>query len=350
MSIQGAANVVYRLGFPDTTGNGAASYEADLHALPRPDSRATPPPSEIDIPFEDPYAPFRNHLLRLRKTASWILNYADLHDQQIRLINPLFNPGEIVSSTLMTLPPGLVAGLNQQLVAAAAMHTRPEKRQDQFLVEDEPHGLLVTDMSPRRDSEILIEIKPKWLLQSPNAPRSAKRCRTCALRARKTQKLDQKNELSFAEFCPLNLVSGDAAAIRHSVAIILAHSKPMHKVTDAMTRKLVARKLETFFQSTSLLPHLKALQERFDPRGILGYSNPETELSREFLIATTLRDCALFMRVPLKGSEAVEMRLGDLDLKSANEDKIKHWTDLERSLIEEGWYEGRGEGVGCRLE
>lgn len=78
----------------------------------------------------------------------------------------------------------------------------------------EPHhleekGILLPDMSSVPNSVTTIEIKPKWLLQSPNAPRDAYLCRTCALQAsRQSQK-----PIKGTWICPLALAAGNKAAI-----------------------------------------------------------------------------------------------------------------------------------------
>ena len=53
----------------------------------------------------------------------------------------------------------------------------------------------------------------------------------------------------------------------------------------------------------------------------------------------TLRDCTLFIRSKDRyfGNDT-ELRLADLDLKDAHVDKVKKWTDMERELIDQGWY------------
>jgi inositol-pentakisphosphate 2-kinase len=49
------------------------------------------------------------------------------------------------------------------------------------------------------------------------------------------------------------------------------------------------------------------------------------------------------VQVPLDAGQEVEMRLGDLDVKSA--DRAGYWAALERRLIEEGWYAGVERGA-----
>jgi hypothetical protein len=78
----------------------------------------------------------------------------------------------------------------------------------------EPHhleerGILLPDMSSVPGSVTTIEIKPKWLLQSPNAPRGAYLCRTCALHASRKSRKAYKGPW----ICPLALVAGNTAAI-----------------------------------------------------------------------------------------------------------------------------------------
>lgn len=41
-------------------------------------------------------------------------------------------------------------------------------------------------------------------------------------------------------------------------------------------------------------------------------------------------------------NDDIEARLGDLDLKSPDGDKMQYWRDTEMSLITEGWYAGQG--------
>jgi inositol-pentakisphosphate 2-kinase len=52
-------------------------------------------------------------------------------------------------------------------------------------------------------------------------------------------------------------------------------------------------------------------------------------------LAMTLRDCSLFVVVPLRDGE-VTSKLADLDFKSA--EKIDDWRDKEAALVDEGWY------------
>jgi inositol-pentakisphosphate 2-kinase len=44
--------------------------------------------------------------------------------------------------------------------------------------------------------------------------------------------------------------------------------------------------------------------------------------------------------MPADEREPVEVRLADLDLKTAAGGKARYWLDIENQLIQEGWYAG----------
>ena len=99
---------------------------------------------------------------------------------------------------------------------------------------------------------------------------------------------------------------------------------------------------------------LRGLQERLDPHGALAL---ESEEGVENLCkAMTLRDCTLFFRIALSsqgvdgGEGRVDVKIADLDLKTPTAEKIRYWKDVERRLIDEGWYTRPDLVSGCRLE
>lgn len=47
--------------------------------------------------------------------------------------------------------------------------------------------------------------------------------------------------------------------------------------------------------------------------------------------------------MPRDEKSPVEIRLGDLDLKTGAGGKAQYWVDLETRLINEGWYSGMGQ-------
>ena len=102
--------------------------------------------------------------------------------------------------------------------------------------------------------------------------------------------------------------------------------------------------------TTGVFGLLRELQEKCDGEGVLGLAGGEV-IPDDFLVAMTLRDCTLFVKVPADGDGEIEARLGDLDVKMAGEGKLNYWKGIERSLINGGWYVGMDGGMtGCRLE
>lgn len=117
----------------------------------------------------------------------------------------------------------------------------------------EPHhleerGILLPDMSSVPGSITTIEIKPKWLLQSPNAPRGAYLCRTCALHASRKS----KKTYTGAWICPLALAAGNVAAIEPYVRhrSLLAFDEEVGK--DAQSKCIYDYSRETLFCITFL--------------------------------------------------------------------------------------------------
>lgn len=95
--------------------------------------------------------------------------------------------------------------------------------------ELEHEGILLPDMSAEPNgTAFTIEIKPKWLLQSHDAPRDAYLCRTCALHAsRKAEK-----EYSGPWICPLALAAGNAPAIEQWLRAIIKTTLPGKSLSE----------------------------------------------------------------------------------------------------------------------
>ena len=166
---------------------------------------------------------------------------------------------------------------------------RPEKRHGVYVDDGEIYGTLVPDMSSDARS-MSIEFKPKWLVQSPNAPEGSKRCRTCALRAMKAARSRTSRSARDGEggFCPLNLVSGD----RYKVSTVVEQLLGSSRFSD-LDRMRMGDQLMRWLPKSLLLQRLKHLQETLDPVGVL-----EADLEAQaFLTAMTLRDCTLFLKV-----------------------------------------------------
>ncbi|KAK6429660.1 Inositol-pentakisphosphate 2-kinase [Oleoguttula sp. CCFEE 5521] len=266
--------------------------------------------------------PLRGKLLRLRKDLSHVQSAQAQLEAFDANFRPLFPPHHVVQQQLISLGPGLAKSLN----AAIKMLNRPSHRLEDFLPLNELTGLLVTDMTPADDNESVLELKPKWLAQSPSAPANAKRCRTCALRAQRgAQRVHTATDRQ--KTCPLRLVSGDQDQ-RTEVA------------TSSTDNAAIARFLTGDGQQ--LLMTLRNHQEALDPRGVHGA--PDEAAIWNVCRAMTLRDCTLFV----KSSEGkIEARLGDLDLKLP--EKMAYWKEVESRLSADGWY-GNAEAQGVWAE
>lgn len=209
-------------------------------------------------------------LLRLRKDIPHGVPYVQTVDNFDTKIRSLFSESQLVSLQLVQLPPSFIDRCNQQL-RLNEKTIRPPKRHGTFLAPDEPHGLLVTDMTTHAQTmgEELIEFKPKWLLQSPSAPKNALRCRTCAFRD-----LRQQN----VSFCPLDIISENYDDVVQAVS----HLKTRRK--DELAR---------FLFKNQLLERLRAQQLRYNAVGL----NHDSPSSYEVSLSMTIRDCTLFIRV-----------------------------------------------------
>ncbi|PQE16482.1 inositol-pentakisphosphate 2-kinase protein [Rutstroemia sp. NJR-2017a BBW] len=275
---EGAANVVYRI---------------DVHPQPRPII-----PSELE-----------DKLLRLRKDLPTTAPTEVSHHNWLRLFYPLFQPSELVEQQLVTLnSKSLIKALNRNLLqnklsySTVTANPSPERDflrgQSRFgtYLADDDYGLLITDMTPDPTlSQTLIEFKPKWLTQSPNAPPHSRRCRTCALNARKKAKAKQAAN-SAPDFCPLRLV--------------LDHKDPRVRELNyrAFWTQLLERELREegmkrlcgWVEGRGVWGYLGGLQGGRDGGGVLGLGEEEgggegeeERKKRENLqVAMTLRDCS----------------------------------------------------------
>ena len=171
----------------------------------------------------------------------------------------------------------------------------------------------------------LYQFKPKWLVQSPSAPKDSKRCRQCARAARINAECARKGEISRQpKFCPLDLLSKAPLDIMRAAAEIM----PPNSTENDILR------LAEWIQGSELLERLGNSQYLLDRKGVLE-ADPNDE---NFLACMTMRDCTLYLRLPDDEKERIEARIGDLDLKSPG--KADYWKSVERPLIDEGWYLG----------
>ena len=251
-------------------------------------------------------------LLRLRKDLPHVQSASEQLEAFDEHFKPLFPPENLIKLELIELDDAVPALIN----SAISKLNRPSNRAQDFLPVDETHGMLVTDMTPA-PGDVLLQVKPKWLTQSPNAPPGAKRCRTCALRAQRASK-KVRTATDAQESCPLELFSENLDE-RKRAAQTVTDDRPLQEYLTT--------------QSHSLLHRLREAQLRLDSHGVLNANLCDAEGVLDLCKAMTLRDCTLFLR---RGGGEVEARLADLDLKTP--EKLARWKSVEMGLVEGGWY------------
>jgi inositol-pentakisphosphate 2-kinase len=230
---------------------------------------------------------------------------------------------------------------------------RPKIRHQWALRRGESKGLLITSMLPDPEHTALVELKPKWLRQSPGAPPNSRRCRTCATHARRgtsTEKLP---------VCSLALLSENPSTVRNAVFKLpksAIHPLPAHLLIEEVTEHLIQFFVKNLpatqnsWDSTngrSILEGLGEAQAKFDPLGVIRLINLYRAYEEEFQDlgkAMTLRDCTLFIQLRKDmrtGEWHVEGKLADLDPKAYHDkERREKWVSDERKLVAEGWYTG----------
>ncbi|KAK9457213.1 inositol-pentakisphosphate 2-kinase [Dipodascopsis uninucleata] len=344
--------------------------------------------------IRDPkYAGF---LLRLRKKMPSQPSSIEVLDFMESKISPLFDPGMIALMKPILLDREVLARLNELLLEMDNAGQRDPKRRGTYLDIDEPYGMLIEDMtifgiesslpvirevhekiknsssqlnciirSNLRDASRLeisiLEFKPKWLIQSKDAPENWVHCRTCALRLMRQAK---GKDPSLYPFCPLDLVSGDKQRIGLSVQAILPDSLEEQLKDNTLNLKRLRTIIEIYILNASVFKRLADIQSSMDREGILNASGNFDSMN--FLIAMTVRDCTAFLKVvydtDIEQESArqdtfidsgiystinldgllfrVSCRLADLDIKDGSGTKRIYWQELERRLISGNWYAG----------
>jgi inositol-pentakisphosphate 2-kinase len=199
-------------------------------------------------------------------------------------------------------------------------------------------------------TDLIIEFKPKWLTQSPNAPSGAIRCRNCA---REAYRFNQKKIAQPGVIlCPLDLLRcrKDPAALQQVVDHIIPNHYP---VSAGQLDRLV-----TWLKTNSLMERLRDAQIQNDPYGPLKAMGSTNDGSgyvdmMHLALAMTLRDCTCFLRIQGNDAHAaVEAKLADLDKKNGLA-KLAYWQATEHKLAGEGYYMGTEEPkqkTTCQLE
>ncbi|KAK4137837.1 hypothetical protein BT67DRAFT_123270 [Trichocladium antarcticum] len=292
---------------------------------------------------------FQWNLLRVPKAGTKAHTYGELIQYWETVVKPLFEPEDLVQHQLVGLGgDAVVARLNEVL------EKEDDTRRVDFRgsrVAKAGYGLLVEDMRQRHPDDLTLEFKPKWLAQSPNAPASAIRCRTCAREAFKhhTKPPAPANPTIL---CALDyLTCSSSPPILATILHHLAPSgrRPAPETPQQQTEQTQQHgQLSRWLQTNTVLPRLRAAQLANDRTGPLGADAHDAQ----FQLAMTLRDCTCFVRIPADPSAPVEAKLADLDKKNWAA-KLGYWQATERRLIEGGYYAGTEvprQETDCQLE
>ncbi|MCJ1311727.1 Inositol-pentakisphosphate 2-kinase [Agyrium rufum] len=339
---EGAANIVYKIHLPPPSPGetSASGFAVDV------DKYDGPPPLAHPMMRFDPI--FEDKLLRLRKDVPTAVSVKDAQDAFEDIIKANFDANELVEQIIVLLPRSLIEGCNKRLRLNEARGLRPKNRVGTYLDTKARAGTLVADMTARGDpNTIPLEFKPKWLAQSPTAPKNARRCRTCALHAMRNVFSHSEPTVPPKSACPLYLVEYDNVRTAQIVEDILHDNAGT--LPDLETENMVKEGVKIFIHDTLLLTKLRDLQTKYDPKSFLDESEDQDE--ENIRLAMTLRDCTLFLKIRRDSGKVLEARLGDLDLKSSK--KLAHWKAVERQLIDSGWYSRAPEDlenpIACRL-
>lgn len=278
-------------------------------------------------------------VVRMRKDLTHIKPTVEQINDFHKYIVPLFEGHEnlLMQQELYKLSPELVRECNELLLdmessTPKSNRKRSKKRQAVYhpSFEEEQFGVLMPNMRPLL-AGLMIEFKPKWLVQSPSAPPDAKRCRTCALNAHRRAAGTPRGR-GDSGFCPLDLLSDDVTILKTALSNIW----PSTDTLDAF--------LEIFQRSVQPgVKHLHDLQQMHNNVGLHDFEDPD---GKDFSIAMALRDCSMFLKLATEVESdnaltLVSAKFADLDLKSSDGGKVEKWANIESALVEEGWYSGR---------
>jgi inositol-pentakisphosphate 2-kinase len=280
---EGAANVVFRLEFAPSS----PPLSSD-EPLPGEEENGALQPTEIPMASHDPA--FDGQLLRLRKVLTGSPSNAERSHMLTTLFEPLLPAGTALQQQLLGVSSEFLATTNELLRELEQSGTRPARRAGVYLDASEEHGFLVQDMSSA-PGEAMIEFKPKWLVQSRSAPKDWKRCRTCALLAKRNAEKRRAGKAKDERSCPLDLASGDTDRVLRAVRSVV-HKKLGGK-DDGEKIDAVAQRIAQFFCESEILKRLRTLQDKLDSEGVLKGDIQ----SQEFAMCMTLRDCTVFVKV-----------------------------------------------------
>lgn len=319
---EGAANIIYNV---SVTGPADLVSHSDCCVMRlRKDIASTKPARQVALDFETHIVPLFAH------DTSLLLEHV-LYKLSPSLITTL--NGEL--RELDSVEPS--TQLPDEIRSRVTAPFRHLHRRHVYLprYEDEPYGILMQNLDG--PGVRLVEFKPKWLVQSPSAPATARNCRTCALNAmrRHVGKFQGRGD---SGFCPFDLLSTDATLLKTALTSIWPYQEGLNGFVDVFRRKV-----------QPALRHLAVLQRRFGGVGVqdfrkLGDQGRDSD-AHALGVAMALRDCSVFLALQRKAPEegaAVEIhdvKLADLDLKSVEGGKVQKWAAMEQQLLDDGWYE-----------
>lgn len=267
-------------------------------------------------------------VLRMRKDIQSTVSMTELKAQFEQRIAPLFafDPSLLFPMDVVLLCPAVLEDLNNQLTRLEETGKRKPMRRGIYhpTFATEPYAALLPNLDHGQST--MVEFKPKWLVQSPSAPRDAQRCRTCALNARRRVKgAPGRGDMGF---CPFDLLSRN----RKILSVALRQVWTNEDTLDAF--------LEAFRERVQ--PALRQLQRLQRVHGEVGLDDFRHPSGKDFSVAMALRDCSVALKVlNAKSKDKLEMatvKLIDLDLKDAGGGKLAKWAKIEAELIDEGWY------------
>ncbi|KAG5925735.1 hypothetical protein E4U53_003235 [Claviceps sorghi] len=267
-------------------------------------------------------------LLRVAKVhspgAPLAYNYL-LQQQYLQTaIKPILGEHVIHQELVVLHKSNIVRELNNLL--RDVNHTRRDKFKGTYVGETD-WGFLIEDMRPQDpDSCILVEFKPKWLSQSPSAPKDAIRCRQCAMELRNLIKdLSLNKTRPERKPCPLALMSSDCSRPVCSPFRMAPH------LANEPDREFYEKALNRIASHVAIRD-LKEQQDIHDKVGPLRASPSDPF----FPLAMTLRDCTCFAQID-KRSQSVRIRFGDFDWKDPLV-KLEKWAGVEAELADGGFY------------
>lgn len=178
----------------------------------------------------------------------------------------------------------------------------------------------------------MIEIKPKWLFQSPSAPHAALRCRTCAVRLHRRLRDPAYDAADLP--CPLLMASDDWEDRNSFVSALLPPEEQGAWYVPALARWFKATPAQS--GPKRLIAQLRGVQQLLDTKGPLAADSAD----EDFRLAMTLRDCSIFLRVLKRGGRQgpkVVAKIADLDKKNSGA-KSAYWRRTEAELVRGGAY------------